>query len=202
MDDAGEQWRLWVQALVGGVPEGAEEFWRLYGARLQGLAAHHVSAGLQRREGPEDIVQSVCRTFLRRARSGQFSLEEEGALWRLLCAITLTKIREKERFHRRQKRGFDRERPLGSADDPAAEAAPAPAGAELNPADAAEFAEQVQRLLADLDEEQRGVVQLKLQGYTNEEAAQRLHCSERTVRRMLKSVRVRWSAVLEESQDE
>jgi len=56
--------------------------------------------------GPEDLVQSACRTFLRRAQIGQFRLADSEELWRLLCAITLTKVREQTRFHMRQKRGL------------------------------------------------------------------------------------------------
>jgi hypothetical protein len=67
---------------------------------------------VQRRVGPESIAQSVCRTFLRRAGDGQFQVRDEDALWGLLCAIALTKVRERVRFHRRHRRDLGRERPL------------------------------------------------------------------------------------------
>ena len=54
---------------------------------------------LQRRIGPDDIVQSVCRTFFRRSQDGQFELHGTASLWRLLCAITLAKVRHHARFH-------------------------------------------------------------------------------------------------------
>jgi RNA polymerase sigma factor (sigma-70 family) len=56
------------------------------------------------------------------------------------------------------------------------------------PAEAAEFADQFERLLAGLDEEAWQVVDLKLQELTNEQVAEKLGCSERTVRRTLKRV--------------
>ena len=59
------------------------------------------------------------------------------------------------------------------------------------PAEAAEFADQFQAVLADLNEEERQLVELKLQDYTNEEAARQMACSERTVRRILKRVQQR-----------
>ncbi len=59
----------------------------------------------------------------------------------------------------------------------------------------------MERLLIELDDEQRAAVALKLQDDTNEEAAQMLGCSEWTVRRLLKGVKVRWERVLRESQD-
>jgi hypothetical protein len=36
------------------------------------------------------------------------------SLWRLLTAITLTRVREQIRFHRRQKRSIDQEVPLAA----------------------------------------------------------------------------------------
>ena len=155
---------------------------------LHRLAENHLPRGLQRRLGPEDVVQSVCRTFLRRAGGGEFQLQDSEGLWRLLCAITLTKVREQARFHRRKKRGLDQEvRPVpdaggGSAVDFM------PADPSPSPAEAAEFADQFQQLLASLDEEERQLLDLKLQDYTNEKAAEVMGCSERTVRRILKRV--------------
>src|SRR5262249_34389478 len=136
----------------------------------------------------EDVAQSACRTFLRRARGGEFQLADSEGLWRLLCAITLSKIREQTRFHLRQKRGIDREvQPAPAAGDSSSidfqPAAPGP-----TPAEAAEFADQFQRVLAGLDDEERQLVDLKLQECTNDEIAERLGCSERTVRRLLKRV--------------
>ena len=195
MADEEQQWREWVQGLIEGDEQVAGEFWERYGARLQGLAARHLTSRLYRREGPEDIVQSVCRTFIRRARGGQFEFGDSESLWRLLCAITVTKVRQKARFHGRQKRGFHREKHLdegraGLADRGAA---------EPTPAEAVEFADQLQQLLADLNEEERQLVELKLAECTNREIAEKLACSERTVRRVLKRVQSRWQGVLEQS---
>jgi RNA polymerase sigma-70 factor (ECF subfamily) len=141
--------------------------------------------------GPEDVVQSVCRTFFRRAQAGEFRLTESENLWALLCAITLTKVQEQTRFHRRKKRDVTREiappRDLSSSVDEAFE----PVYAQPTPAQAAEFADQFRQVLACLDDEERRLVELKLQDYTNLEVADRLGCSERTVRRILKRVQAR-----------
>ena len=115
MDDAQGHWQEWVRALVAGDEQVAGEFWGQYGGRLQGLAEEYLTTRLQRRVSPDDVVQSVCRTFLMRARAGRFVLEDPDSLWRLLCAITLTKIRQQARFHGRQKRTAQRERLLGDA---------------------------------------------------------------------------------------
>lgn len=199
MAETNHQWRSWVRRLAEGDEQVVNEFWGQYGHRLQGLAAQHLTARLYRREGPEDVVQSVCRTFLRRARAGQFELADSESLWRLLCAITLTKVREKARYHHRQKRQFDRERFLDAASDDSRAAGPQIAASEPTPAEAAEFADQLQQLLGAMDEEERRLVEMKLEGYTNQEMADKLGCSERTVRRILKRVQSQLARTLEQS---
>jgi len=195
MADDDQEWRKWVEGLVEGDEQVAGEFWEQYGARLQGLAARHLTTRLYRREGPDDVVQSVCRTFFRRARVGQFELSDSESLWRLLCAITVTKVRQKARFHGRQKRRFHREKSLDDSGPGMADfGAPEP-----TPAEAVEFADQIQQLMADLDEEERRLVELKLQQATSLEIAEQLGCSERTVRRILKRVESRWRRVLKQS---
>ena len=74
------------------------EFWERFGAALERLADRHLAGGMRRRLGPEDVVQSACRSFFRRARLGQFQMEDSGALWRILCAITLTKVAHPNQF--------------------------------------------------------------------------------------------------------
>ena len=152
-----------------------------------------------RREEPEDVVQSVCRTFLRRAQIGQFELPDSEALWRLLCAITLTKVRQKVRFHRRQRRSVDRERHFAPRGDDSRPAEPEAVAPEPTPAEAAEFADQLQQLLAGMDEEERRLVELKLEQHTNLQMAKELSCSERTVRRILKRVQGRLRRMLEDA---
>lgn len=193
MANEDQQWRNWIQGLVDGDEQVAGQFWQQYGARLQGLAAHHLTTKLYRREEPEDVVQSVCRTFFRRAQEGQFQLSGSDSLWRLLCAITVTKVRQKARFHGRKKREFCREEPIDDGRPGAAgQGTPEP-----TPDEAVEFADQLQQLLSDLDEEERQLVELKLAEATHLDIANKLGCSERTVRRILKRVQNRWQHVLE-----
>ena len=141
------------------------------------------------------MVQSVCRTFLRRNRQGQFELTNRDNLWRLLCAITVAKVREKARFHGREKRSVAKERYL---DDSRVGGQGVPA-TEPTPAEAAEFADEMQQLLSGLDEEEQQVVTMKLEQYTLPEIADRLGSSERTVRRIVKRVQEHLKRILEET---
>ena len=160
-------------------------------ARALGRA--QLASGLRRRVGADDVAQSACRTFLRRAQIGEFELSDSEGLWGLLCAITLTKVREQTRFHLREKRGLHRE-VHHAAGNAAGDSTGGPSvffdrpTAEPSPDDAAEFTDQFTRLVESLDEEERQLVDLKLQQFTNDEIAERMGCSERTVRRILKRV--------------
>ena len=103
------------------------------------------------------------------------------------------------RFHLRRKRGLNQEVEPRPRTDESGASSFGPADRAPTPAEAAEFADQFQQLMASLDEEERRFVDLKLQQCTNLEVAARLGCSERTVRRILKRVESRLSGLLEET---
>ena len=199
VDDENQSWREWIGKLVDGESVVVGEFWQEYGPRLQRLAEKRISSRLQRRVGPEDVIQSVCRTFFRRAAEGEFHFADSDDLWRLLCAITLTKIRDKARYHNRQKRGVDQERHLESGSKEHAGWAENLADDGPLPEEAAELAEYLEQLLSGMDDEEKQIVEMKIQQYTNLEIARSIGCSERTVRRLLARVKARLRRSLDET---
>jgi DNA-directed RNA polymerase specialized sigma24 family protein len=69
------------------------------------------------------------------------------------------------------------------------------AGREPDPAFAAEVAEECERLLARLgDDDLRSLAVRKMEGFTNEEIATQLGCSLATVERRLRLIRREWEA--------
>jgi RNA polymerase sigma factor (sigma-70 family) len=190
-------WQLLIEGLRSGDSQAVRRFCDEYGAQLHRVAEKHLPGAIRRRVGAEDVVQSVCRTFFRRAGGGEFQLADSESLWRLLCAITLTKVREQTRFHLRQKRGIDQEVPAAPFSGQDSAPGYVPVDRRPNPAAAAEFADQFQQVIATLDDEERQVVDLKLQECTNEEVAERMQCSERTVRRILKRAQARLGRAFE-----
>ncbi|MSR53714.1 MAG: sigma-70 family RNA polymerase sigma factor [Gemmataceae bacterium] len=56
------------------------------------------------------------------------------------------------------------------------------------PAEAAAFADQFEQLLQSLDPEGRQIIDLKLQQFPNEQAAEHMNCSTRTVTRLVNPV--------------
>jgi RNA polymerase sigma factor (sigma-70 family) len=162
--------------------DGAVEtaVFRRYLRRLIALAGERYDARLRDRVDVEDAVLSAFRSFFSRAGRGEFDLAGWGELWSLLAIITLRKCSRRHRALRAARRdplrethqSFDRLEPRQVAD-------PAP-----SPVEAAILSETVEALFRDLEPDDRPVVEHILQGYTAQETAVRLDCSERTVRRV------------------
>ena len=189
MSDTPAEWPELLSGLRSGQDWAVRQFYDEYAAALESLAARNLSTPIRRRVDADDIVQSACRTFFRRAKEGQFQLADSEGLWRLMTVITLAKVREQTRFHLRKRRSLRQEQQLDASSD--SSPGYTPAAADPSPAAAAEFSEQFENLLRSLDAEEQQVVDLKLQQFTNDEVALKLHCSERTVRRLVKRVQHR-----------
>ena len=188
-----------TQWMIDGLRSGDDvvirAFVERYGRSLERVADKNIATQMGRRFGADDIVQSVCRTFVRRAQQGEFQLDDSESLWRLLCAITLTKVRENARFHLRQKRSLAQEsNPSAGSDEDRDPEAALGSGNEPDPSDLAEFADTFEQLLGELDEEERRVIDMKLQQQENDEIAAALGCSERTVRRLLGRLQERFES--------
>ncbi len=195
-----QDWDRMISGLREGDQEACSDFWNRFGPMLENVAVKQLSDRLQRRVGADDVVQSACRTFFRRVSSGQFDLPDSDSLWRLMCAITLTKARRAARDHSAQKRGLSAEQYV----DAATESAQRPMeleGDAATPLDAAMFSDQLGFLLETLSPQECQVLDLKLQNHTNEEIAQEMKCSERTVRRLTNQIRSRWTTLFDDEDD-
>ena len=95
--------------------------------------------------GPEDVVQSACRTFLRPAGAVASSTGRQRALWRLPARSRSTRPANRRDFTSGKRRGLDRETPL--APPPGESGATGIDAADPNPtpAEAAEFADFFQQ---------------------------------------------------------
>ena len=186
-----EEWDKLIHGLRSGDNDACTAFWNQYGPLLESVAERQLSDRVKRRVGSDDVVQSACRTFLRRVSEGQFDLPDAEALWRLICSITLTKARRVARDQMRQKRGMDREQPIDVGDDGQSPAGNLDGGF-ATPLDVAQVADQMQAILSGLGKQEARILDLKLQQHTNDDIAEKLNCSERTVRRVLKRLQERW----------
>lgn len=199
LDEDDRVWQRMLAGLLGQDDDGYREFWERVGPHLQRIAESRLPSGIRRRVGAEDIVQSACRTFFRRASQGQLELTDAEKLWRLLCAITLNKLREKVRFHLRQRRSVAREQPPPATDDDTRRHGFDGAATIASPDESAGFAELFQHVIASLDGKEQKYVQLRLEEYSTKEIARSLGCTERTVQRIAKRVQSRLRGLLKES---
>lgn len=177
-----------LRLLIGcqdGDEDAAWQLYERYVKRLVGLARSRISGKLNARVDAEDVVQSVYRSFFRNAQEGRYELEQPGDLWRLLASITVNKVRDQAKRHTQQKRSVDRE--AGSAEAVAVTFQSLIAD-EPSPEAALMLIEEVESVMNQLDESQRQILELRLQGHVVEDIASLAACSERTVRRKLERI--------------
>jgi RNA polymerase sigma-70 factor, ECF subfamily len=168
----------------------AGEIFRRFAGQLIALARQKFAGALKHKVDPEDVVQSAYKSFFGRYGAGNLRVENWNSLWGLLTLITVRKCAERVAYHRAQCRDAAREVATPPGEEGGV-AWPEVAGREPMPAEAAQLAETVAQLLAGLDEDERPVVELSLQGYTTQEISERLGFPERSVRRLRERVRAR-----------
>ncbi len=188
----------WIRELAQGDERAIQQIWNQYFERLVRLARRKLLDGSRRMADEEDVALSAFNSFCEGAAAGRYpQLNDESDLWRLLVTITARKAARQLRSAGRQKRGLGKIRGESVFVDPnnddRQQGIAAVLGDSPTPEMAALAAEECQRLLALLsDDSLRHVAQLKLEGYSNEEIAERLHCAPRTIERKLNKIREDW----------
>jgi len=183
-------------------PAAIERLWSSYFQRLVGLARTMLPSHVRRVTDEEDVALSVFHSLCTGAAAGQFpALNDPDDLWRLLVVITFRKARRAARRRETLKQGRGHVRGesvfLGAADKSAPGGLTEMLGQGPTPQFAAEVAEQCERLLAQLGDEQlRTIALMKMEGYTVDEIAAELSCPRRSVERRLQAIRAAWSATL------
>jgi RNA polymerase sigma-70 factor (ECF subfamily) len=170
----------------GGNEEAARRLFDEYVDRLLALARAHLSQRLAQRVDPEDVVQSVFRTFFGRVKDGRFHIQGRDDLCKLLTTITLHKVLRQVNFHRAAKRNPQQEAARG---DWSREDLVNLLTREPSPEVTIAFLDQLEHLVGRLRPREREILDLRLQGYTNEEIAARLGTYERAVRRDFERVK-------------
>ncbi|MEZ6136394.1 MAG: sigma-70 family RNA polymerase sigma factor [Pirellulaceae bacterium] len=181
--------------LRSGDSDAAHSLYMRYARRLLSLAHHRTSAELATRIDPEDIVQSVFRTFFRRASAGQYDVPEGEELWKLLLVIALNKVRAQGNFHRAGRRDVSRTQTF-----------PADSGDASEHTDQ-RLAEQILQMSIDeivvqLPESSRQIVRMRIEGYAIQEIADKLKRSKRTIERVLQGFRAELLSSIGESGQE
>jgi RNA polymerase sigma-70 factor (ECF subfamily) len=180
---------LMTRLRAGEEPAAAELFQR-FTHRLIALARSRLDQRLRQKVDPEDVLQSVYQSFLLRHTQGQFELTDWDGLWSLLTLLTLRKCRRWARHFRTAGRDIDREIPLEAVPD-VLDPDRGLLSNEPTPEEAALLTEHLEQLFRGLEERDRAIVSLSLQGYSAREVSARLGRPQRTVFRVLERVKQR-----------
>ncbi len=133
-----------------------------------------------------DIVQSVHRSLLIGLRHQKFAVDTPDQL----VALALTMVRRKVAHHWRRVNGRQPRRPRPGVGE-------APGGLDAlptlgpDPAATVQFDDQLRHLLRDLDEADRQLVSLRLEGHSTSDVARQLGLDPRVLRVRLGRLRKR-----------
>jgi RNA polymerase sigma factor (sigma-70 family) len=191
---------LWIQRLKQGDSRAAQAIWESYFDELVALARQKLAAIPRRAADEEDVALSALQSFYRGVTAHRFpKLDDRFDLWKVLVTITARKVVAQRRRHFSQKRGAGEVRgesvfSVGLSDSDEGGGIDQVLGREPTPALALELAEQCGDLLGCLDERLRPIALLKMEGFTNQEIAERLEVTLRTVERRLEQIRRLWSS--------
>ena len=167
-----------------------------YLLRLMNLVGQHLSRKFNPRLGPEDVVQSVFRSMFRLTRAGRFEFDGENDFWKLLLTMALNKVRNKVRREQADKR--DPAKETGNTQSPAIQGfAVSRFGEPLSPAEVVEFADTLEFVLQNLTEEEQQLIQMRMEGLTQKEIAEKMGVDARTIRRRFANIRDRGASLLD-----
>ena len=172
-----------MRRLAAGSESAARSLYARYVARLRALARARLSADVNARVDPEDIVQSVFRRFFHAAKRGNYDAPAATDLWDLLLVITLNKIRSEESYQRAAKRDV-RRTAAGGAEPYLLEQV-----ADRDETAATVLQLHIEEALGRLPAASRQVVELRMEEHGVAEIARHTGRSKRTVERILQESR-------------
>ena len=181
-----------LQRLRGGDQDAAGQLYHRYARRLLAFAKARCTGPVLRGLDAEDVVQSVFRSFFRKAALGMYDVPDHEELWKLLMVIALNKLRDALDYHQAAKRdvrlvrGGDRLHRL-LAQHP-----------DHRKATDAMFALVLRESLEQLPAKSRQIVKLRMEGCEVAEIAKRTGRAQRSVERILQEYRSNLKKILEE----
>ncbi len=184
--------RSLVRRLRGGHSDASTRLYLRYAGRIHALAVSQSSPDLAVRVDPEDIVQSVFRTFFRRAAQGHYTVPDGEEIWKLLLVISLNKVRSAGAYHRAAKRDV-RKTTRGEAFDRAIESKPG------RDDDAMTILRMViEDLLEELPAPHRLMIEMRIEGHEVSEIGEKVGRAKRSVERVLQDFRTHLGAMIRE----
>ncbi len=189
----------WLDQLKAGDSDAAAQIWARYVHRLLGLARKKLGGLPRRAADEEDVALSAFNSFCQGAMAGNFAqLNDQDDLWTVMAMIVSRKALRHTQRENAQKRGGGKVRGESVLNAPRREGQPDGLerimSLEPTPETLAAMDEAVERLLAQLDDEMlQQIALLKLDGHTNQEIAEQIGRTVRSVERKLNLIRSLWS---------
>ena len=188
----------WIAELQAGNADSAQKLWQRYHEQLVRLAKHKLGATPRRTADEDDVVVIAFNNFFQSIQQGKFpNLKDRDDLWKLLVTITDRKATDQLKHEMRLKRGG------GNVKGESAFTGPESSnlggiqqigGHSPTPDFAAVMVENLEELLGRLEDQSlRQIALLKLEGYTNDEIAERINKTTRSVERKLNRIRLAWN---------
>lgn len=193
--DNDEPVTAWIEQLSHSSGDAAHYLWQHFCKRLTEYAGRRLSITTKRVYDHDDAAVSAFRSLCRGVEEQRFpNLRDRDSLWALLVTIAARKTANRRRYDHQQRRDVKKnltsdlllatELPLGVETLQAF---------EPTPEFAVEVADLSEKFFEQLPEpELKQLMLLKLEGLTNEECADRMHLSRRTIQRKLERIRRIW----------
>lgn len=187
-----------MSRLQAGDPEAAEAMFARFARRLISLARDKLDQRIRQKVDPEDVMQSVFRSFFRRQANDEYDVSSWDSLWYLLAKIAMCKCGHQIEHWRRAKRDVKREE-TGRLSGEESGIWCQIVSREPTPSEALALTETLEQVMRGLDDHQRQIIELRLLGKEVAEISAAVGFTRRTVQRALKLVGERLTSMLAES---
>jgi DNA-directed RNA polymerase specialized sigma24 family protein len=172
----------------------ARIIWERLSPRLMALVRRHLDNRIRRREDEQDVLQSVYAAFCAGQLSGKTSPASRAELWKLLVRITMCTVVNTAHRHMAARRDVRRERTEVFESHPGGGLFPRWMLDHVDRSQPSQeekvvVLEEIERLLHDLPDELREIVNWKLEGFTNAEIASMLGRTVRSVELKMQVIR-------------
>lgn len=183
-----DEFQRLVARVRAGDREASTQIVEQFAERLKALASRHLDRRMRPKVDPEDVVQSVFQDFFNRCRNDELEFTGWDNLWALLAVMAMRRCAWESRWHRAARRDLRREIPdlTPQADQHWLESF---ATRDEAPETAVQLADTFARVMVHLDESDREIVRLSLQGWTVGEISLELRRHPRSVYRVLQGLR-------------
>jgi RNA polymerase sigma factor (sigma-70 family) len=177
-----------LQGIQAGSEEAARQFLAKYGKYLRHVIRRHMLQKLRTKFDSEDFLQDVCVSFFSQPPSPE-EFSDPGALLGFLGAIARNKVTDAARQRLAQRRDVNRENSLDGSAEFAVDSLKA---ADPTPSEALGTEERWEALGQGGHPDQRKLLHMLRNGYTQEEIARVLGLSVRQVQRLVQKLRERF----------